>query len=259
MRGPVKMREPVLGPARARAMEADERAAARAMALQVQTIEAALRMADSGASPPLRGSLASLERQDARLEAEGLERIEDEDDLAARIKDRLLVPVPASAALTVNPGLPRLRRYCRPWTAQFLADMARAHEAAFHRPIEVNSAVRTVTYQERLKRVNGNAAPAEGAVVSPHVLGAAVDIGKRGLSQRELAWMREQLLALELAGKIDVEEEFEQACFHITVYKNYAPAGPTGQRTQTPRTVKSRKSGASVANALAGAVLVSGQ
>jgi hypothetical protein len=26
---------------------------------------------------------------------------------------------------------------------------------------------------------------------------------------------------LQTAGKIDVEEEFEQACFHITVYKNY--------------------------------------
>jgi len=26
------------------------------------------------------------------------------------------------------------------------------------------------------------------------------------------------------AGKIDVEEEFRQACFHISVYKNYVPA-----------------------------------
>jgi hypothetical protein len=36
-----------------------------------------------------------------------------------------------------------------------------------------------------------------------------------------MAWMRSQLLGLQNAGKIDVEEEFEQACFHITVYKNY--------------------------------------
>ena len=70
---------------------------------------------------PLRGSLASLERQNDRLEAEGLERIEDEKDLAARIADKLLVPVPASAALIVNAELEENHRYCRPWTARFLA------------------------------------------------------------------------------------------------------------------------------------------
>jgi hypothetical protein len=31
---------------------------------------------------------------------------------------------------------------------------------------------------------------------------------------------------LQLAGKIDVEEEFQQACFHISVYKSYAPPKP---------------------------------
>ncbi|MGB6720298.1 MAG: DUF5715 family protein, partial [Terracidiphilus sp.] len=173
--------------------------------------------------PPLRGSLASLERQNDRLTAEGLERIEDEDDLAARIANRLLVPVPASAALTVNPDLPLNHRYCRPWTARFLADLAQAHEAVFHRPLNVSSAVRTVAYQKHLMGINGNAAPAEGDVVSPHLTGAAVDIAKDGLTREEMAWMRRRLAALEAEGKIDVEEEFQQACFHITVYKSYAP------------------------------------
>jgi len=27
-------------------------------------------------------------------------------------------------------------------------------------------------------------------------------------------------------GKIDVEEEFQQACFHISVYRNYVPIAP---------------------------------
>ena len=179
-----------------------------------------------GAEMPasLRGSLASLERQNTRLDAEGLERIEDESDLASRIDHKLLVPLPASAALTVNPNLIENHRYCRPWTERFVADLARAHEAVFHRPIEVNSAVRTVEYQKRLRTTNGNAAPAEGDIVSPHLTGATIDIAKEGLSRQEMAWMRRQLLGLEEAGKIDVEEEFEQACFHITVYKSYAPA-----------------------------------
>ena len=54
---------------------------------------------------PLRGSHESLERQNARLDAEGLERIEDESDLADRIAHKLLVPIPASSALTVNADL----------------------------------------------------------------------------------------------------------------------------------------------------------
>ncbi len=200
-------------------------------AIETETLEtppleetASLHLNGAGMPASLRGSLASLERQNARLETDGLERILDEADLSSRIENKLLVPLPASTALTVNPDLIENHRYCRPWTARFLADLARAHAAAFHKPIEVSSAVRTVEYQKRLMNTNGNAAAAEGDVVSPHLTGATVDIAKQGLSRQEMAWMRRQLLGLEQAGKIDVEEEFQQACFHITVYKSYAPA-----------------------------------
>jgi hypothetical protein len=191
--------------------------------LKTETEEASLTIARGYMPAPLRGNRASLERQNERLEAEGLERIEDENDLAARIAHHLLVPVPASDALIVNGNLLANHRYCRPWTARFLSDLAAAHDAEFHRPLEVSSAVRTVQYQKRLMQVNGNAAPAVGDVVSPHMTGAAVDIAKDNLSRAEMAWMRRHLLALEGAGKIDVEEEFQQSCFHITVYKNYLP------------------------------------
>ncbi len=188
----------------------------------------------------LRGSLASLQRQNDRVDAEGLERIEDEADLSTRIADKLLVPLPASIALTVNPDLEENHRYCRPWTAKFLADLARAHEAAFHRSIEVSSAVRTVEYQKRLMETNGNAAPAEGDLVSPHLTGATVDIAKKGLSRDEIAWMRRRLSDLQTAGKIDVEEEFKQSCFHITVYKNYVPARKAGEATPAKAVVRDR-------------------
>jgi len=175
---------------------------------------------------PLRGSHDSLVRQNEKSEADDLERIENDDDLNDRIARGMLVPVPASAALTVNGNLPQNRRYCRSWTAHFLADLARAHQAQFHHPLEVSSAVRTIEYQKRLIEVNGNAAAAEGDVVSPHVTGATIDIAKSGLSQREIYWMRSHLLPLQNAGKIDVEEEFQQACFHITVYKTYVTPRP---------------------------------
>ena len=176
--------------------------------------------------PPLVGSHESLARQNDKTEDDDLERIEDEDDLADRIARKVLVPVPASAVLAVNGDLPENHRYCRPWTALFLAELARVHASQFHKPIEVSSAVRTVEYQKRLMGTNGNAAAAEGDVVSPHVTGATVDIVKQGLSRKEMAWMRSWLLPLQKAGTIDVEEEFKQACFHITVYKAYVPPQP---------------------------------
>jgi hypothetical protein len=176
------------------------------------------------AIPPLRGSHESLVRQNEKTEAEGLERIADDTQLDQMRFHKELIAVPVSAMLRVNEGLPMNRRYCRPWTGKFLADLARVHYSRFRRPLQVNSAVRTVAFQRALIEINGNAAPAEGDIASPHLTGAAIDIGKKGLSISEVAWMRAYLLPLQSAGKIDVEEEFYQACFHITVYKNYAPA-----------------------------------
>ncbi len=175
---------------------------------------------------PLRGSLESLERQNEKTQADGLERILDDNDLNDRIARGMLVPVPVSSGLMVNPELPQNRRYCRLWTATFLTDLARAHDARFHTPLDVSSAVRTVEYQKRLMEINGNAAQAEGDIASPHLTGATIDIAKQGLSRQEIYWMRDRLNSLQDAGKIDVEEEFHQSCFHITVYKSYIGAGP---------------------------------
>ena len=175
----------------------------------------------------LRGNRDSLVRQNERSEADDLERIEDDTDLADRIARGMLVPVPVSASLAVNPALPEDRRYCRPWTAAFLTDLARAHDAQFHKPLMVSSAVRTVEYQRHLMRRNHNAAAAEGDIVSPHLTGATIDIAKSGLNRHELNWMRNKLLFLQNQGLIDVEEEYRQACFHITVYREYAPDEPS--------------------------------
>ncbi len=177
---------------------------------------------------PLRGSLESLERQNAMADGEGLERIEDESDLADRIAHNLLVPVPVSNILGINESLPENHRYCRPWTADFLADLAQAHAAQFHKPLQVSSAVRTVEYQKHLMGINGNAAAAEGDIVSPHLTGATIDIAKSGMSHAELAWMRGRLLLQQNAGLIDVEEEFRQSCFHITVYKKFSSQDDPG-------------------------------
>jgi hypothetical protein len=183
------------------------------------------------AMAPLRGSLESLIRQNTKTNADNLERIENDADLHDRIARGQLVRVPESDALAVNANLPQDRRYCRPWTATFLTDLSRAHETQFHHSFEVSSAVRTVEYQKHLMRTNGNAAPAVGDIASPHLTGATIDIAKSGLSRREIYWMRDRLNSLQAEGKIDVEEEFRQSCFHITVYKSYIGAGPLHKPT----------------------------
>jgi len=198
----------------------------------------------------LRGTRDSLVRQNERVELESLERIEDNIDLQNRIASGSLVRVPESSAIMVNSGLPEERRYCRQWTADFLTDLSRAHEAQFHKPLIVSSAVRTVEYQKHLMRVNHNAADAEGDIVSPHLTGATIDIAKSGLSRREMQWMRDHLFAYQTAGVIDVEEEFRQRCFHITVYKSYSPASsPSGpHHAPVPQTVPPDPSTATVSD-----------
>jgi len=180
----------------------------------------------------LKGSHDILLHQNEMADSEGLDRIQDDADLERKIANKQLVPIPASSMLHVDERLPDNRRYCRPWVAQFLTDIALAHYARFHTPLQVNSAVRTVEFQDKLRRTNGNAAPSDGDTASPHLTGFAVDIAKRPLSQTELAWMRGYLLPLEQQGKIDVEEEFQQSCFHMSVYRKYLPTAPGAPRSQ---------------------------
>jgi hypothetical protein len=180
--------------------------------------------------PPLKGSHEILLHQNQVADRDGLHRIQNDDDLIDMRNQKLLVGLPVSNALDVDERLPMNRRYCRPWTAQFLATLARAHYEHFHTPLQVNSAVRTVEFQQHLMRINGNAAPAEGDTASPHLTGQAIDIAKHGLSLTEIAWMRGYLLPLVQEGKVDVEEEFQQSCFHISVYKRYIPGASTPRR-----------------------------
>jgi hypothetical protein len=183
---------------------------------------------------PLKGSHESLLRQNVRSQRDGLSRVEDDADLFALRQSKELVALPATSALVVDERLPANRRYCREWTAEFLSDLSRVHYGRFHRALQVNSAVRTVEYQRHLERVNGNAAPAEGDDASPHLTGATIDIAKKGLSMDEIGWMRAYLAPLQAAGKIDVEEEFYQSCFHITVYRSYRPATPMIEAKAAP-------------------------
>ena len=176
--------------------------------------------------PPLYGSREILLHQNLMADREGLDRVQDDAGLLDLLREKKLVALPTGETLRVDERLPENRRYSRPWTAAFLASFSSDFYSIFHAPLQVNSAVRTVAFQQRLLRINGNAASAAGEEASPHLTGQAVDIAKHGLSLAQIAWVRAYLSPLVDQGKIDVEEEFQQACFHISVYQNYLPAVP---------------------------------
>ncbi len=181
--------------------------------------------------PPLKGSHEILIRQNQVADSEGLDRIRDDGDLDRMRTERLLVAIPTGNGMHVDDRLPVNRRYCRPWTALFLNQLGREFYARFQQPLQVNSAVRTVEFQHHLIHINGNAAPADGDTASPHLTGQAVDLAKHGLSPTEIAWLRGYLLPLVQQGKVDVEEEFQQSCFHISVYQKFLPHEPSMRRS----------------------------
>lgn len=168
---------------------------------------------------PVKGSRESLLRQNERTEE--LERIEDDEQLYELTQAGALVALPHDEFAVVAGNLPEERRYCRPWTRSFVEDFGRDYYDEFHQPLTVTSAVRTVQVQKKLRRRNRNAADIDGDLASPHLTGATIDIGKRGMSKRQLKWIREYLLEQQNRGVIDVAEEFRQRVFHITVYQDY--------------------------------------
>src|SRR3954449_6785242 len=111
---------------------------------------------------PLKGSRESMLRQNERTFGDDLERIQDDDQLQLLTENKELVDLPESDSVHIAANLPVERRYCRPWTRTFLDDMSREYYTEFGVPLQVNSAVRTVQVQKKLRRRNRNAAMIDG-------------------------------------------------------------------------------------------------
>jgi hypothetical protein len=171
--------------------------------------------------PLFRPSRESLLRQNEEIDRLDLPRIQDDAELEELESTGALVPIPESEALRFDPRLKPNRRYCRPWTRDFLVDLSEAFYVEFHRPIQVNSAVRTVKQQKRLRRHNRNAAPYSGETGSSHLAGITVDIQRRGLSRQQIRWIEQYMLPLHDQGLIEPEEERHQWVFHVMVSDRY--------------------------------------
>jgi hypothetical protein len=168
----------------------------------------------------------SLLRQNAEINRLALPRFQDEMDLLLAEDSHELVALPLSSALIVDPRLDPMRRYCRPWTAQFLTDLSTDFYARFHEPLMVDSAVRTVEVQKKLRKHNGNAAPYEGDSASSHLAGLTIDLARKRMTKKEVDWVEWRLLYYYARGWVIVEEEFHQLCFHIEVTGRYGEEIP---------------------------------
>ena len=124
--------------------------------------------------------------------------------------------------LRIDPRLDPARRYCRSWTRDFLEDLGQAYYRRFHDQIQVNSAVRTVLVQRKLRRHNRNAAPETGETASSHLAGLTVDIQRRGMTRDQVRFTERYLFYLRALGLVEPEEERRQWVFHVMVSDRYA-------------------------------------
>ena len=145
-----------------------------------------------------RPSHESLLIQNAEIDRLELPRIQDETELEALKADGSLLEIKAGETLRFDPRLDPSRRYCRPWTLNFVDDLSQAFYNRFHQQIQVNSAVRTVKVQKKLRRHNRNAAPADGDTASSHLAGVTVDLQRRGLSKEQVRWMEHYLFYMRV-------------------------------------------------------------
>ena len=169
-----------------------------------------------------RASHESLLIQNAEIDRLELPRIEDETELEALKADGSLLEIISGEMLRFDPRLDPSRRYCRPWTRDFVGDLSQAFYNRFHQQIQVNSAVRTVKVQKKLRRHNRNAAPADGDTASSHLAGVTVDLQRRGMSKDQIRWMEHYLFYMKALGLVEPEEERHQWVFHIMVSGHYS-------------------------------------
>jgi len=172
-------------------------------------------------NPLFRGSREMLVRQNLQIDELALPRIADDEELEMRIAAGELVPLEDSQFLTVASNLKENRRYCRPWTRDFLEDLSEDFYAEFHKPLVITSLVRTAEQQRKLRRTNRNAAPEDGETVSTHLTGMTFDLLKRGLTRKQHKWIEQYFMPLKELGLVEPIEERRQPVFHVTVFNGY--------------------------------------
>ena len=167
---------------------------------------------------PIAGTRAALIAQNVAANHAHLARIKDTPQLKKLEKGKVLVPISHIKGVIMDSRTKPENRFLRVEAAQFLGRFAGIHLVKYHRRVFVTSAVRTMDYQRQLRKRNPNAAKADsGLLQSSHPTGETFDISTRVMVPKEAAWARMYLYSQKRAGRIIVEEETIEPCFHIMV------------------------------------------
>jgi uncharacterized protein YcbK (DUF882 family) len=170
----------------------------------------------------LKGSMESVVYQNYLMEKEMLKKTKTQAGINDLKKKKVLVKLESGDELKFDSKqVKKENRYCLGRVKNFLGDMSEEFYEEFENPIVITSLSRSAEYQKKLRKKNGNASQIFEGSGSAHSAGAAVDIKKRGLSARELKWIRNYLLEQEEAGLVEATEEYIQPNFHVMVLADY--------------------------------------
>lgn len=165
---------------------------------------------------PIAGSVLSMSIQNQEIDRLMLPRIYDDNQLHQLEKDGELVKLENTNTVNIASHISEDRRYIRPWTAQFVYDMSRPFYGRFHKPITINSAVRTIEQQRELRKHNRLAASEDR---SSHIAGITIDLCKRCYSSKERKWIVSYLKQYRDMGLICVADE--PTNYHVAVLYKY--------------------------------------
>ncbi|HEX9107899.1 MAG TPA: DUF5715 family protein, partial [Longimicrobiales bacterium] len=192
----------------------------------------------------LKGSPDKLARQNEVADSLDLSRMGSATEIRRLVKSGYLVSIPRRGRgyyLDRRIGKGYARRevlyYARPWVRSFLVREGEHYADRFRGArFKVSSLIRTETYQEILKGRNVNAARGDDEDTrSPHLTGSAVDISKKGMSARQLAWMRDHLVQLQESGWIIGTEEMATNTFHVFVNPTFGKSADASSDTAKPK------------------------
>ncbi len=174
-------------------------------------------------NPMFRPSRDSLLRQNEEIDRLELPRIQNDAELEDLIASEDLVPIVAGETLRFDPRLDPDRRYCRPWTRDFLDDLSERILQTVPRPDpgQLGGANRTGAEEAAPAQPQRRAGKGRNRVVSPgwHHRGHPTPGHDRG---NRCKWMEDYMLPLKNQGLVEPEEERHQWVFHVAVSGRYA-------------------------------------
>lgn|SRR3989344_1257345 len=173
----------------------------------------------AGIPETLKGSRAAMNRENYMANRDGLSRISNDAVVKRMVNNSYLVKL--SDCTTYDYDGKKEYSYTRPWTRVFVERLSDQFYRRFGRRLKITSAVRPISYQNALRKRNGNASKR-----STHPTGATIDITYKGLNKKQKQWMRNTLSSCEWRGDIQATEESSQSCFHFFVGRNYRPHDP---------------------------------